>query len=163
MASYGDIKINTTRCKSSLTENKGLDSVTAKWTINSTRSSCLILIVLNRQSRRLFILRRVYRKRKILLLCESSPTIQYQASFDIGFIGNFLSKLLFTWYPAGARGRSMFTLIPQKFSTCVIDSLVSQELRFVFDFTYCYFNKRQCDLNQSKDDSFVKRVAKNND
>ena len=57
----------------------------------------------------------------------------------------------------------MFTLIPQKFSTCVIDSLVSQELRFVFDFTYYYFNKRECDLNQSKDDSFVKRVAKNND
>ena len=27
---------------------------------------------------------------------------------------------------------------------------------------YCYLNKGECDLNQSKDDSFVKRVAKNN-
>ena len=27
---------------------------------------------------------------------------------------------------------------------------------------YCYFNKGECDLNQSKDDSFDKRVAKNN-
>ena len=27
---------------------------------------------------------------------------------------------------------------------------------------YSYLNKGECDLNQSKDDSFVKRVAKNN-
>ena len=27
---------------------------------------------------------------------------------------------------------------------------------------FCYWNKRECDLNQSKDGSFVKRVAKNN-
>ena len=27
---------------------------------------------------------------------------------------------------------------------------------------YCYLNKRECNLNQSKDDSFVGRVAKNN-
>ena len=26
----------------------------------------------------------------------------------------------------------------------------------------CYLNKGECDLNQSKDDSFVKQVAKNN-
>ena len=27
---------------------------------------------------------------------------------------------------------------------------------------YCYLNKRECNVNQSKNDSFVKRVAKNN-
>ena len=27
---------------------------------------------------------------------------------------------------------------------------------------YCYLNKGECNLNQSKDDSFVERVAKNN-
>ena len=27
---------------------------------------------------------------------------------------------------------------------------------------YCYLNKEECNLNQSKDDSFVERVAKNN-
>ena len=27
---------------------------------------------------------------------------------------------------------------------------------------YCYLKKRECDLNQSKDDCFLKRVAKNN-
>ena len=27
---------------------------------------------------------------------------------------------------------------------------------------YCDLNKGECDLNESKDDSFVKRVAKNN-
>ena len=27
---------------------------------------------------------------------------------------------------------------------------------------YCYLNKGECDLNQSKYDSFVKRMAKNN-
>ena len=27
---------------------------------------------------------------------------------------------------------------------------------------YCYINKRECNLNQSKDDSFVERVSKNN-
>ena len=27
---------------------------------------------------------------------------------------------------------------------------------------YCYLNKGECDLNQSKDNSFVERVAKNN-
>ena len=29
-------------------------------------------------------------------------------------------------------------------------------------YLYCYLNKRECDLNQSEDDSFVERVAKNN-
>ena len=28
--------------------------------------------------------------------------------------------------------------------------------------TICYLNKRECNLNQSKDCSFVERVAKNN-
>ena len=27
---------------------------------------------------------------------------------------------------------------------------------------YCYLNKGECNLNQSKDDSFVEQVAKNN-
>ena len=27
---------------------------------------------------------------------------------------------------------------------------------------YCYLNKGECNLNQSKDDSFVERVVKNN-
>ena len=27
---------------------------------------------------------------------------------------------------------------------------------------YCYLNKAECNLNQSKDDSFVEQVAKNN-
>ena len=27
---------------------------------------------------------------------------------------------------------------------------------------YCYLNKGECNLNQSKDDSFVERVTKNN-
>ena len=27
---------------------------------------------------------------------------------------------------------------------------------------HCYLNKGECNLNQSKDDSFVERVAKNN-
>ena len=28
--------------------------------------------------------------------------------------------------------------------------------------SYCYLNNGECNLNQSKDDSFVERVAKNN-
>ena len=30
------------------------------------------------------------------------------------------------------------------------------------DLAHCYLNKEECNLNQSKCDSFVKRVAKNN-
>ena len=45
------------------------------------------------------------------------------------------------------------------------DSRSKKLLMFTFvDFLvgYCYLNKGECNLNQSKDDSFVKQVAKNN-
>ena len=39
-----------------------------------------------------------------------------------------------------------------------------KSLRFVDTWRsgYCYLNKAECNLNQSKDDSFVERAAKNN-
>ena len=40
------------------------------------------------------------------------------------------------------------------------DEVKSEILRWPMD--PCYLNKEECNLNQTKDDSFVERVAKNN-
>ena len=48
---------------------------------------------------------------------------------------------------------------------CVQEDLVlsnSVQKMITWWYGYCDSNKGECDLNQSKDDSFVKRVAKNN-
>ena len=43
---------------------------------------------------------------------------------------------------------------------CICDELRCSDATWRSD--YCYSNKGECNLNQSKDDSFVERVAKNN-
>ena len=40
--------------------------------------------------------------------------------------------------------------------------LISEVVFTAWRSGYCYLNKGECNLNQSKDDSFVERVAKNN-
>ena len=45
---------------------------------------------------------------------------------------------------------------------CPFGSIVSLGVELAWRSGYCYLNKGECNLNQSKDDSFVKRVAKNN-
>ena len=47
------------------------------------------------------------------------------------------------------------------FSNCLVTK-VERGSTCTWRSGYCYLNKGECNLNQSKDDSFVERVAKNN-
>ena len=43
-----------------------------------------------------------------------------------------------------------------------VQSITGSILGHTWRSGYCYLNKGECNLNQSKDDAFVERVAKNN-
>ena len=50
----------------------------------------------------------------------------------------------------------------QTFSSSFVESAYLSVQNSLWRSGYCYLNKGECNLNQSKDYSFVERVAKNN-
>ena len=54
------------------------------------------------------------------------------------------------------------SIIPHLHHVKTFAALKGKDLFLLWRSGYCYLNKGECNLNQSKDDSFVERVAKNN-